>query len=284
MPMWVGPAVVAATFLPLLAFELLRPLRPEVEPKMRRLARNAVVAALGFGVLAVVQTPALRPLWRWMEERHVGLLHQVELPRAVEVVLAVILLDYTLWHWHWLNHRVPFLWRFHLVHHVDRDLDASTALRFHFGEMALSVPYRMLQIAVIGADAWSLGLWQALLLPSILFHHSNVRLPVGFERALVRLIVTPRMHGIHHSAYENETNSNWSSLLSAWDYLHGTVLLGVPQRAIDIGVPAYRDPEEVTLGRVVSLPFRWRDRDWTGPDGERRHRPHPPEARRTLAA
>jgi len=146
------------------------------------------------------------------------------------------------------------------------------------------VPYRMLQIAVIGADAWSLGLWQALLLPSILFHHSNVRLPVGFERALVRLIVTPRMHGIHHSAYENETNSNWSSLLSAWDYLHGTVLLGVPQRAIDIGVPAYRDPEEVTLGRVVSLPFRWRDRDWTGPDGERRHRPHPPEARRTLAA
>ena len=236
--MWVGPLVVAATFLPLLVFEMLRPLRPAVEPKGRRLVRNAVVAAASFAVLGLIQTPALGALWQWMEAHEVGLLNRVNLPRGVEVVLAVLLLDYTLWHWHWLSHKVPLLWRFHLVHHVDRDLDASTALRFHFGEMALSVPYRLLQVIVIGADAWSLGLWQALLLPSILFHHSNVRLPVRVERALVRLIVTPRMHGIHHSDYENETNSNWSSLLSVWDYLHGTALLGVPQGQVTIGVPA----------------------------------------------
>ena len=276
--------MVAATFLPLLAFEVWRPLRPEVEPKARRLARNAVVALLGFGVLALVQAPALRPLWRWMEEHQVGLLNRVSLPRGVEVALAVLLLDYTLWHWHWLNHRLGFLWRFHLVHHVDRDLDASTALRFHFGEMALSVPYRLLQVALIGADGWSLGLWQALLLPSILFHHSNVRLPVHVERVLVRLVVTPRMHGIHHSAYENETNSNWSSLLSTWDYLHGTILLGVPQRAIEVGVPAYGRPEEVTLGRILMLPFRRRKDDWRGPEGDRHERRHAPEARRSLAA
>ena len=144
MPFWVLPIVVAATFLPLLAFEALRPLRPEREPKLRRLARNLVVAASGFAVIALVQAPALRSVWSWMDARQVGLLRLVEWPRAVEMALAVVLLDYTLWHWHWLNHRVPLLWRFHLVHHVDRDLDASTALRFHFGEMALSVPYRML--------------------------------------------------------------------------------------------------------------------------------------------
>lgn len=282
--MWVGPLVVAATFLPLLAFEMLRPLRPAVEPKGRRLVRNAVVAAAAFAVLGLMQAPALGALWRWMETHEVGLLNRVNLPRAVEVLLAVLLLDYTLWHWHWLNHKVPLLWRFHLVHHVDRDLDASTALRFHFGEMALSVPYRLLQVVVIGADAWSLGLWQALLLPSILFHHSNVRLPVRVERTLVRLIVTPRMHGIHHSDYENETNSNWSSLLSAWDYLHGTALLGVPQREITVGVPAYRRPELLTLGAILALPFRRRRADWIGPGGPQHERPHSPEARRALAA
>lgn len=282
--MWVGPLVAAATFLPLLVFEMLRPLRPAVEPKGRRLVRNAVVAAASFAVLGLIQAPALGALWQWMEAHEVGLLNRVNLPRGVEVVLAVLLLDYTLWHWHWLNHKVPLLWRFHLVHHVDRDLDASTALRFHFGEMALSVPYRLLQVIVIGADAWSLGLWQALLLPSILFHHSNVRLPVRVERALVRLIVTPRMHGIHHSDYENETNSNWSSLLSAWDYLHGTALLGVPQREISVGVPAYRRPEHLTLGAILALPFRRRRADWVGPGGPQHERSHSPEARRALAA
>jgi sterol desaturase/sphingolipid hydroxylase (fatty acid hydroxylase superfamily) len=282
MPLWVAPAVAAATFLPLLVFESLRPLRPETEPKGRRMARNAVVAGSGFAVIALLQAPALDALWRWMDERQVGLLRLMEWPRAVEVALAVVLLDYTLWHWHWLNHRVPFLWRFHLVHHVDRDLDASTALRFHFGEMGLSVPYRMAQVALIGADAASLGVWQALLLPSILFHHSNLRLPLRLERVLVRLVVTPRMHGIHHSTREHETNSNWSSLLSAWDYLHGTVLLGVPQAAVEIGVPAYRDPRAVTLGRLLWLPFRRRGQDWTDPHGGTRR--SPPEGRRVLAA
>jgi sterol desaturase/sphingolipid hydroxylase (fatty acid hydroxylase superfamily) len=277
---WLGPVVVAATFVPLLVFERLRPLRPEVESKGRRLARNAVVAGLAFGVLALLQTPVLAPLWRWAETHRVGLLHWLDLPRAVEVALAMLLLDYTLWHWHWLNHKVPFLWRFHRVHHVDRDLDASTGLRFHFGEMALSVPYRLLQVVVVGADAFSLGLWQALILVSILFHHSNVRLPLPLERRLVRVVVTPRMHGIHHSAWENETNSNWSSLLSAWDYLHGTALLGVPQRDVQVGVPAYARPEEVTLGRILALPLHGHRDDWTGPDGPRRVRPHPPDRRR----
>ena len=284
MPLWLVPAVAAATFLPLVAFESLRPLRPEKESKLRRLARNLTIAAVAFGVIALLQTPLLRPLWTWMAERRVGLLNLVEWPRAVEVVLAVLLLDYTLWHWHWLNHRVPFLWRFHLVHHADGDLDASTALRFHFGEMALSAPYRALQVIVIGADAWSLGLWQALLLPSILFHHSNVRLPIGLERWLVRLIVTPRMHGIHHSTYENETNSNWSSLLSVWDYLHRTALLNVPQRAVQIGVPAYARAEQRTLGRMLALPFRRRGDDWVTDEGDRRVRAHPADDRGILAA
>ena len=176
-----------------------------------------------------------------------------------------MLLDYTLWWWHWANHRVPFLWRFHLVHHVDRDLDASTALRFHFGELALSLPVRAAQMAIIGVDSQTLWLWQTILFASILFHHGNLRLPVRLERVLVRLIVTPRMHGIHHSNRRDETDSNWSSLLSAWDYLHRTMRLDVAQPEITIGVPAYSDPSDVTLGKMLLLPFRRQRRDWERP-------------------
>jgi sterol desaturase/sphingolipid hydroxylase (fatty acid hydroxylase superfamily) len=269
-------AVVFGTFAALVVLESLRPLRPSVEPKPRRVARNLGLAGVGAAVLSVLQAPLLVPAAQWARHEHLGLLNRVGLPRAAEIAAAVLLLDYTLWHWHWLTHRVPFLWRFHLVHHVDLDLDASTALRFHFGELALSVPYRLAQVVVIGADPFAVALWQLLLLASILFHHSNLRLPAGLERVLVRVVVTPRMHGIHHSDYENETNSNWSSLLSAWDYLHGTLVLSVPQRAIAVGVPTYRDPRQLTFGKVLSMPFRRQRDDWRDEQGGIRRRDHPP--------
>jgi sterol desaturase/sphingolipid hydroxylase (fatty acid hydroxylase superfamily) len=271
---------IGALFLALLVLEGRRPLRRTVEPRPRRVARNIGMAGLALATLTLLQTPFLVPVAEWARREGFGLLSWVSLPAAVETVAAILLLDYTLWHWHWLNHRVPFLWRFHLVHHVDLDLDSSTALRFHFGEMALSVPYRLAQVVAIGADPFAVALWQILIVASILFHHSNLRLPAGLERILVRLVVTPRMHGIHHSDYENETNSNWSSLLSAWDWLHGTLVLSVPQREVVIGVPSYRDPLEVTLGKALALPFRRQREDWKDPRGGLRRRDHPPPVTR----
>jgi sterol desaturase/sphingolipid hydroxylase (fatty acid hydroxylase superfamily) len=141
------------------------------------------------------------------------------------------------------------------VHHVDLDLDASTALRFHFGELAVSIPWRAAQIVAIGVTPEALAVWQNALLVSILFHHSNVKLPLEIERAMSRVFVTPRMHGIHHSIVPEETNSNWSSGLTVWDWLHGTLRLNVPQREIAIGVAAYRSPEDVTLRESLELPF-----------------------------
>lgn len=263
----ISSSVIAGSYLLMLAGEMLFPLRRPVEPKFRRVVRNLTTGAISLAILGALQLVLLVPVARWAMEQRVGLLHLGSLPRWLHVVLAVVLLDYTLWVWHWLNHVVPFFWRFHLVHHVDRDMDASTALRFHFGELTLSLFYRAMQIAVIGADLFSLWLWQTILFASILFHHSNLRLPVRVEQWLVRLIVTPRMHGIHHSTAQNETNSNWSSLLSCWDYLHGTIRLDVPQSSITIGVPAYRAAGDVTIGRILALPFvRQRD-DWKLPDG-----------------
>ena len=121
---------------------------------------------------------------------------------------------------------------------------------------------------LIGVDTYTLWIWQTILFASILFHHSNVRLPLAFERWLVRFFVTPRMHGIHHSKRFHETNSNWSSVFSWWDRLHGTLRLNVPQSAIDIGIAAYSLPADNTVAAVLGMPFR-RQRDyWREADGK----------------
>lgn len=263
--------VIVATFLSMLLWERLRPLRKRVEPKARRVVRNLAAGGIALAVSTLLQALILVPLSRWSR---VGLLHRLDLGDVASVVLAFLLLDYTLWFWHFACHRVAFLWRFHLVHHVDRDLDASTALRFHFGELALSTFYRALQIVVIGASPFAVWLWHTVLFGSILFHHANVRLPVALERWVVRLFVTPRMHGIHHSDQFSETDSNWSSLLSWWDYLHGTMVLAVPQSEVRIGVPAYQNERDVTLPRILLLPFLRQRRDFHRPDGTLQTRMH----------
>ena len=265
VPRWVTAGVVFGAFAVLSVLERRRSLRRRVEPQWRRDARNLAVAAVSAAALRIAEKPAIQPLAEAVERHRWGLLKQMSLPAWLEVPLAVALMDYTLYVWHVLTHRVPLLWRFHAVHHVDLDLSASTALRFHFAELVLSVPWRAAQIRLIGVSPRALSAWQTCLFVSILFHHSNLRLPIAFERRLVRLLVTPRMHGIHHSAIQDETNSNWSSGLTLWDRLHGTFRLDVPQQMVIIGVPAYRDPEEVTLPRLLAMPFgegpptwRWR--------------------------
>jgi sterol desaturase/sphingolipid hydroxylase (fatty acid hydroxylase superfamily) len=255
VPSWLSGALVLGAFGALVWLERRRPLREGREPKLRRAARNLAVAAAGAAAIRLTEAPLAERLTALVERKRVGLLKLVRLPLWLEVAAAVVLLDYTLYLWHVLTHRAPWLWRFHVVHHVDLDLDATTALRFHFAELALAVPWRAAQILVVGVSPLALSVWQTLLMLSILFHHSNVRLPVELERKLNRFVVTPRMHGIHHSTVKEETNSNWSSGLTLWDRLHGTLRLDVPQDAIDIGVPAYREPREVGLASMLALPF-----------------------------
>lgn len=205
------------------------------------------------------------PLARRVGREGLGLLPALRLPGFLRLPIAVALMDYTLYLWHYLTHRVPALWRFHVVHHADLDLDASTALRFHFGEIAVSALWRAAQVRVLGVSPRALSIWQTFLFVSVLFHHSNLRLSPGAERRLSRLIVTPRVHGVHHSAVRAETDSNWSSGLSIWDRLHGTLGPDVPQGEITIGVPAYRAPRQVTLARLLLMPFTAQPPSWRPP-------------------
>jgi sterol desaturase/sphingolipid hydroxylase (fatty acid hydroxylase superfamily) len=280
IPPWLSATLILGAFGLLTWLERRRPLRREVEPKLTRTARNLVVAGIGAVALQLTERPVALELAALIERHNLGLLKLLRLPVWLEIALAVALLDYTLYVWHVLTHKVPFLWRFHVAHHVDLDLDASTALRFHFGELALSVPWRAAQLIIIGVSPIAYSTWQILVFLSIMFHHSNVELPISLERWLNRLIVTPRMHGIHHSIVREETNSNWSSGLTIWDRLHGTLRLNVPQDKITIGVPAYRGPEDVELLKILPMPFGQQRPTWQLPDdGEPRREalPGPPD-------
>lgn len=249
-----GGLVVAATLTLLWFAERKRPLRRRIEPLVRHHGRNAAVAALAAATVQLAEMPVVAPVAVMADERRWGLLGRMRHgpPRTA---LSLVLLDYSLYLWHVLTHRSPALWRFHAVHHVDLDLDASTAVRFHFGELALSIPWRAAQVALIGVSPRDLRLWQQAVLVSILFHHSNVRLPLTVERVLSAVVMTPRLHGIHHADDEATRDSNWSSGLTIWDWLHGTLRTDVPQEAITIGVAEYQDPADVTLPRILALPF-----------------------------
>lgn len=287
----IGASLIVGAFGLLAWLERRRPLRRAIERKLTRERRNLAVAAVGAVALQLAERPLVERMTSLVERRRWGLLKLARLPAWLETALAVLLLDYTLYVWHVLTHRVPLLWRFHAVHHVDLDLDASTALRFHFGELLLSVPWRTAQILTIGVSPRAVSIWQKLLFLNIIFHHSNVRLPINAERTLNRLLVTPRMHGIHHSMAPEETNSNWSSGLTAWDWLHGTLRLNVPQEEIAIGVPAYRRPEDVGLAAILAMPFV-EERDvgplsegvWHLPEDEPHARASLPAARGELQA
>lgn len=256
LPSWLSKLLIVGTMTAVALAELRRPLRVPRQSTLNRDRRNLAVALLAAGTVALAERPVVGPLARRVQRHNLGLLKLVRLPVKLEVLLAVLLLDYTLYIWHYLTHKVPFLWRFHLAHHVDLDLDASTALRFHPGELILSVPWRAAQVRLFGIAPFSLALWQTLTLMEILFHHSNLRLPLGLERRLSRIIVTPRMHGIHHSIVRRETDSNWSTIFSWPDYLHGTLRLNVPQQAVTIGVAPYQNAAELTLGKILLLPFQ----------------------------
>ena len=242
------------------------PLRRQTQSEPRRWGGNLLLGALSMAVVAGVETPLMHQLASRVERRRWGAAQRLPGPGWLRDAAAVLLMDYTIYLWHILTHKLPLLWRFHLMHHIDLDLDASTALRFHAIDMLISLPYRAAQVALIGASPRALRVWQAWFFASVLFHHSNLRLPAALERRLALVLTTPRMHGIHHSAVEGETNSNWSSGFSFWDHLHGTFRLDVPQSAIRIGVRAYRDPKETRLLPSLLLPFRRRQRDaWAPP-------------------
>lgn len=171
---------------------------------------------------------------------------------GVGLVLDLLLLDCWIYWWHRLNHEWPLLWRFHEVHHLDEFLDASSALRFHFGEVLLSSAVRAGVILVLGVPLLSVVLFETLLSLVTMFHHSNVRLPPRLERALSFLIVTPSIHWVHHHALRRDTDSNYSALLSVWDHLFRSRSATVRTPDMAVGTEGLKDR---SLSGLIVRPF-----------------------------
>jgi len=264
---YVGRPLLACIFLSLLLLQWRFPLRPQHFSVLRRLVRNFVLSIPGFAIVRFAMLPIPIAVAIWAQHRGIGLLNWLALPGWAAAIATFVLMDYAYWWWHWTNHMVPFFWRFHNVHHTDLDLDVSTAARFHFGEMIFSIGFLSLAVTVFGITPIMLMIFFITFEAATLFHHSNWRLPIRLERLFNLIIVSPRMHGIHHSIVQRETNSNWGTIFCWWDKLHRTLRRDVPQDEITIGVAAYRDEKELTLGQLLVLPFRGQ-RPWRLPSGE----------------
>jgi len=264
-----GGILAAGTAALLFALEKVFPLRKRRYPLAARLPVNLAMTAVSFLAGSFVSKLVSLRLSYWVEERQFGLANAFRLPAPMKFMLGFLMMDLSFYYWHRLNHEVPLLWRFHNVHHVDPDLDVTTSFRFHVCEVLYSAGFRAAQVLFIGISPITYMVYEVAFTCETAFHHSNLRLPVNAERALGRVLVTPRMHGIHHSWVKEETNSNYSIIFRWWDVLHGTLRLGVPQSEINIGVPAYALPADNTFVGLMRMPFERQRNYWRMPDGGR---------------
>ena len=236
-------------------FELFRDERERGAHLLRNLALglvNTAVIALVFAGLWVLAA-------EWAATERFGLLHllagRAGLPMWAHVVGAVLLLDAWTYAWHRMNHRVSFLWRFHRVHHSDAEMDVTTASRFHVGELILSSALRVPILVLLGVYAWELLLYETLMFAVVQFHHANIGLPAGLDRALRAVIVTPNLHKVHHSRLQPETDSNYSALFSWWDRLFRSFRLRDRPEEIEFGLDQFVDPEHETMAGLMRMPL-----------------------------
>jgi sterol desaturase/sphingolipid hydroxylase (fatty acid hydroxylase superfamily) len=218
-----GIAIPAALFALLAIIEVFRPRRALLLGRHPRWLTHAIFlgvnAAIGrlLALFVVVGTAAA-----WAAEARFGLLYLTSWPLWLEALLAFAILDFAVWFQHLIMHRFPFLWAMHKVHHSDRDLDASSALRFHPFELILSTLYKSACVALLGVPVLVALLFELWLNANALFNHSNIRLPRALDRLIRPILVTPDMHFVHHSIVADEQNRNFGFALSLWDRLFGT--------------------------------------------------------------
>lgn len=238
---WVLPtknAIVVATLVALWVAESIAPMFAGRHRRVSHGAANVLLGAINAIVGYVVFGAALLVATQWSSKNSIGLLHHMpnETPTWVRFLIGLVLIDLWMYLWHRLNHTIPFLWRFHGVHHADREMDATTAVRFHTGEIVLSGTARLIVLPALGVSLPMLLIYELILLPVILFHHSNVRIAGTTDGMLRPIIVTPWMHWVHHSMRMEETNSNYGSVLSLWDRLFKTFRLRTNPGEVQLGL------------------------------------------------
>lgn len=185
-----------------------------------------------------------------------GLFNATEWPAALEVFIAIFVLDLVIWAQHLITHKVPILWRLHRVHHADVDIDVTTAIRFHPVEIAISMLLKIGVVYLLGPSALAVILFEIILNGTAMFNHANIKLPLWLDRIVRMVLVTPDMHRVHHSVHREEHDSNYGFALSIWDRMFGTYI-AQPKAGHDemmIGLE-WQDDRPARLGWSLALPF-----------------------------
>jgi sterol desaturase/sphingolipid hydroxylase (fatty acid hydroxylase superfamily) len=237
-------------------WEAAAPRRKSVASKPARWLSNLALVAINTIAIRLVLTLGAVGIAAEAQGRQWGLLNQVAWPAWLEVVLAVFALDLAIYLQHVLFHSVPALWRLHLVHHADLDIDVSTGVRFHTLEIVLSLGIKAAAIVLLGAAPLAVLVFEVLLNATSMFSHSNIRMPLWLDHLLRLVVVTPDMHRVHHSTIRRETNSNYGFNLPWWDYLLGTYRAQPKQghEAMQIGLNHVPPKHAVGLHWLLALP------------------------------
>lgn len=235
------------------------PRRARVQPRQRRWVTNWAISlintlslrALAFGLPLLAVGAAIDARTSgW------GLFNQTDWPEMLEVVLAVLFFDFAIWAQHLVTHKVPLLWRLHRVHHADRDLDVTTAIRFHPVEILLSMLLKIGLVYLIGPAALAIVIFEILLNGTAMFNHANLKLPEQLDRLVRLILVTPDMHRVHHSVHRAEHDNNYGFALSIWDRIFGTYLAEPAEghEGMQLGLE-WQDDRPSRLGWSLTLPF-----------------------------
>ena len=250
-------SVFAGVLLLVALWEIIAPRRPLRDNKLRRWFANLALVIIG-----TISVRALFPilpvaLAQIAGTRGWGLFNTLQTALWLKILLSFIILDFIIYLQHLLFHFNPILWRLHRMHHTDLDLDVTSGNRFHPLEIIISMLIKMAAIIILGAPAQAVLAFEVVLNACAMFNHGNIKLPAALDRLLRLFIVTPDMHRVHHSVVVRETNSNFGFNLPWWDRICGTYRPQPEKGHVDmtIGLKEYRDPEKLTLLRLLVQPF-----------------------------
>lgn len=262
--------VFLAVFGLLALLEAAHPRRRMDQPRTGRWFSNLTLAFTDVFLVRFILGAAALGAAQYASDRGWGFLNDVELSFPVEALLGFLFLDFMVYLQHVVSHALPFLWRFHMVHHSDLEFDVTTAFRFHPVEVLIVMFYKIMVVTATGIDPRTMAAYELAYIAATLFNHANYKLAPPLDARLRRVIVTPDFHRVHHSIEPEEANSNFGFCLPWWDVLFGThrPQPAMPHNVMQLGVSEYREAEELSLFSLLILPFNPRIGNYSFGKGE----------------
>ncbi len=250
-------AVFGGVLILMLILETLFPRKARTQNRGLHIATNLGIVVLYTLVMRVLFPVAAMGTAVYAASKGWGLLNLFEMPVWAHILISAVLLDMAVYWQHVASHKIPMIWAFHKMHHADRDIDATTGIRFHPVEIVLSMLYKMVIVLILGPHVIGVFIFEVVLNGSAMFNHANIRLPLWLDKIVRILFVTPDMHRVHHSVIVKETNSNYGFNLSIWDKLFGSYI-AQPKEGHDkmtIGLSEYQTDDPSHIVWCLKLPF-----------------------------